>query len=139
MVVRTRGPVHSTQVSPCGSAGSPATRDWPGWRNFLRSPPRQPPRELQFPTRKETRRNSQLLTFLSPTRTHELPDIVRDRNRAIRSNTVSMAPAKTASKDKYSVILPTYNERRNLPIMAWLLNRTFTEAYVFSPFLPARQ
>merc|ERR1712000_219270 len=47
---------------------------------------------------------------------------------AIRSNTVTMAPAKTASKDKYSVILPTYNERRNLPIMAWLLNRTFTEA-----------
>ncbi|PHH83913.1 hypothetical protein CDD83_2800 [Cordyceps sp. RAO-2017] len=38
-----------------------------------------------------------------------------------------MAPEKTASKDKYSVILPTYNERRNLPIMTWLLNRTFTE------------
>lgn len=41
-----------------------------------------------------------------------------------------MAPAKSATKDKYSIILPTYNERRNLPIMAWLLNRTFTEAYV---------
>ena len=39
-----------------------------------------------------------------------------------------MAPVKTATKDKYSVILPTYNERRNLPIMAWLLNRTFTGA-----------
>jgi len=39
-----------------------------------------------------------------------------------------MAPK--ATKDKYSVILPTYNERRNLPIMAWLLNRTFTERYV---------
>ncbi|PHH65058.1 hypothetical protein CDD81_3456 [Ophiocordyceps australis] len=37
-----------------------------------------------------------------------------------------MASAK-ASRDKYSVILPTYNERRNLPIMVWLLNRTFTE------------
>jgi len=35
-----------------------------------------------------------------------------------------MAPIK---KDKYSVILPTYNERRNLPIITWLLNRTFTE------------
>ena len=35
-------------------------------------------------------------------------------------------PAKT-QKDKYSVILPTYNERRNLPIITWLLNRTFTE------------
>lgn len=38
-----------------------------------------------------------------------------------------MAPI---SKDKYSVILPTYNERRNLPIITWLLNRTFTEQYV---------
>lgn len=39
-----------------------------------------------------------------------------------------MAPTKASGKDKYSVILPTYNERRNLPIMAWLLHRTFTEA-----------
>lgn len=39
-----------------------------------------------------------------------------------------MAPTKKNGGDKYSVILPTYNERRNLPIMAWLLNRTFTEA-----------
>ncbi|MCJ1398517.1 dolichol-P-mannose synthesis [Xylographa trunciseda] len=30
-------------------------------------------------------------------------------------------------KDKYTVILPTYNERRNLPIIIWLLNKTFTE------------
>lgn len=28
---------------------------------------------------------------------------------------------------KYSVILPTYNERHNLPIIIWLLNKTFTE------------
>lgn len=27
---------------------------------------------------------------------------------------------------KYSVILPTYNERRNLPVLVWLLHRTFT-------------
>jgi len=26
-----------------------------------------------------------------------------------------------------SVILPTFNERQNLPIITWLLNRTFTE------------
>lgn len=39
-----------------------------------------------------------------------------------------MAPKATkASKEKYSVILPTYNERKNLPIITWLLNRTFTE------------
>ncbi|KAL3469836.1 nucleotide-diphospho-sugar transferase [Aspergillus californicus] len=29
--------------------------------------------------------------------------------------------------NKYSVILPTYNERRNLPIICWLLERTFRE------------
>ncbi|KAL7009810.1 dolichol-P-mannose synthesis [Cystobasidiomycetes sp. EMM_F5] len=29
--------------------------------------------------------------------------------------------------DKYSVILPTYNERRNLPIVVWLLARMFSE------------
>jgi dolichol-phosphate mannosyltransferase len=39
-----------------------------------------------------------------------------------------MAPAKkSGSKDLYSVILPTFNERQNLPIITWLLNRTFTE------------
>lgn len=46
-----------------------------------------------------------------------------------------MAPTKTASSgDKYSVILPTFNERKNLPIVAWLLNRTFTEKY--APEIP---
>lgn len=29
--------------------------------------------------------------------------------------------------NKYSVILPTYNERRNLPIITWLIQKTFTE------------
>jgi hypothetical protein len=37
-------------------------------------------------------------------------------------HTITMAP-----KDKYSILLPTYNERRNLPIITWLLNRTFSE------------
>ena len=32
-------------------------------------------------------------------------------------------------QNKYSVILPTYNERRNLPIICWLLERTFREKY----------
>lgn len=35
---------------------------------------------------------------------------------------------------KYSVILPTYNERKNLPVIVWLLAKTFTEKWVhFSP------
>ncbi|KDN33643.1 hypothetical protein RSAG8_13272, partial [Rhizoctonia solani AG-8 WAC10335] len=28
---------------------------------------------------------------------------------------------------KYSVILPTYNERKNLPVIVWLLAKTFNE------------
>ena len=41
-----------------------------------------------------------------------------------------MAKSKSDKGDKgnkYTVILPTYNERKNLPIITWLLNRTFTE------------
>ncbi|KUJ17658.1 mannose phospho-dolichol synthase [Mollisia scopiformis] len=32
-----------------------------------------------------------------------------------------------APRNKYSVILPTYNERKNLPIIVWLLNDSFTK------------
>ncbi|KAI9796261.1 MAG: dolichol-P-mannose synthesis [Piccolia ochrophora] len=38
-----------------------------------------------------------------------------------------MAPTPSAKTNKYSVIIPTYNERRNLPIITWLLAKTFTE------------
>ncbi|KAI9726212.1 MAG: dolichol-P-mannose synthesis [Chrysothrix sp. TS-e1954] len=39
-----------------------------------------------------------------------------------------MAGKKGQSQgDKYSVLLPTYNERRNLPIIVWLLAKTFEE------------
>ena len=31
---------------------------------------------------------------------------------------------------KYSVILPTYNERENLPIVVWLLAKVFNEKCV---------
>ncbi|KAK6538744.1 dolichol-P-mannose synthesis [Orbilia ellipsospora] len=30
--------------------------------------------------------------------------------------------------DKYSIILPTYNEKSNLPVIVWLLEKTFKEA-----------
>lgn len=36
-----------------------------------------------------------------------------------------MAKAK-AQKNKYSVILPTYNERQNLPVLVQMLYDTFT-------------
>lgn len=35
-----------------------------------------------------------------------------------------------AAQHKYSVLLPTYNERENLPLMVWLLDKTFTEKCV---------
>ncbi|RPB05451.1 nucleotide-diphospho-sugar transferase [Choiromyces venosus 120613-1] len=40
-----------------------------------------------------------------------------------------MAPRQPAKsgKDKYTIILPTYNERKNLPVITWLLEKTFTE------------
>lgn len=31
---------------------------------------------------------------------------------------------------KYSVLLPTYNERKNLPVIVWLLAKTFEEQCV---------
>ncbi|KAK5698167.1 dolichol-P-mannose synthesis [Elasticomyces elasticus] len=33
-----------------------------------------------------------------------------------------------AQKHKYSILLPTYNERRNLPIITYLLEQTFSQA-----------
>ena len=33
-------------------------------------------------------------------------------------------------KDKYSVLLPTFNERENLPIIVWLLVKYFTESEI---------
>ena len=33
------------------------------------------------------------------------------------------------AREKYSVLLPTYNERDNIAIVVWLLVRTFTERY----------
>ncbi|KAF6765880.1 glycosyltransferase family 2 protein [Ephemerocybe angulata] len=33
----------------------------------------------------------------------------------------------TSDTHKYSVILPTYNERKNLPVIVWLLAKTFQE------------
>ncbi|CAD0108313.1 unnamed protein product, partial [Aureobasidium uvarum] len=53
---------------------------------------------------------ARLFSFLATCKPQQLPIFI---NMAVRN--------------KYSVLLPTYNERRNLPIIAWLLNRTFTE------------
>lgn len=36
-------------------------------------------------------------------------------------------PTMASSADKYSVLLPTYNERENLPIIVYLLAKTFKQ------------
>jgi dolichol-phosphate mannosyltransferase len=41
------------------------------------------------------------------------------------AHTIIDMPAPSSGPDKYSVILPTYNERKNLPVITWLLARTF--------------
>lgn len=41
----------------------------------------------------------------------------------------------SSNTHKYSVILPTYNERKNLPIIIWLLAKTFKEKWVLSAWL----
>lgn len=43
----------------------------------------------------------------------------------------SVQVATDCVENKYSVILPTYNERNNLPIIVWLLAETFKEKCVY--------
>jgi hypothetical protein len=42
----------------------------------------------------------------------------------------SVQVATDCVENKYSVIIPTYNERNNLPIIVWLLAKTFKEKCV---------
>lgn len=53
--------------------------------------------------------------------------LLRDKIRPNTNFHINSTMAPKAQKDKYSVLLPTYNERANLGTMCWLLNRTFTE------------
>lgn len=46
------------------------------------------------------------------------------------TTTSTSSSSSSSTRDKYSVILPTYNERRNLPIVIWLLVRTFNQQSV---------
>jgi len=39
------------------------------------------------------------------------------------------------SKDKYSILLPTYNERENLPIIVWLIVKFMDEGLACSLFI----
>ena len=44
---------------------------------------------------------------------------------------------RTLKQHKYSVLLPTYNERDNIGIIIWLIIRSFEQWYAFAapPFL----
>lgn len=52
--------------------------------------------------------------------------IVALLNLPYRISVIRTVSRNTAG-NKYSVILPTYNERKNLPIIVWLLAKTFSE------------
>lgn len=53
---------------------------------------------------------------------------VVDQNTEIQFHQKPRAAGfEMAAANKYSVILPTYNERKNLPIICWLIEKTFRE------------
>jgi len=58
---------------------------------------------------------------ISPSLPHHSLDFLLSHAHSSSTSAAAMA------KDKYSILLPTYNERRNLPIITWLLEKTFTE------------
>lgn len=49
------------------------------------------------------------------------------RSRSKRPSSKRGRRSPSARPHKYSVIIPTYNERRNLPIITYLLQKTFSE------------
>ncbi|XP_005074489.1 dolichol-phosphate mannosyltransferase subunit 1 isoform X1 [Mesocricetus auratus] len=51
---------------------------------------------------------------------------------ASRGGAASPRPpqGRSSRQDKYSVLLPTYNERENLPLIVWLLVKSFSESAI---------
>jgi dolichol-phosphate mannosyltransferase len=39
-----------------------------------------------------------------------------------------MSASASSSKDKYSILLPTYEERENLPLIVWMIDKAMSEA-----------
>ncbi|XP_031412466.1 dolichol-phosphate mannosyltransferase subunit 1-like [Meleagris gallopavo] len=52
----------------------------------------------------------------------------RERRLAMRCREEPRCDMAARSGNKFSVLLPTYNERENLPLVVWLLVRTFRES-----------
>lgn len=59
-----------------------------------------------------------------------LPYFMSENGHAVLEVEDASLHRNTMTAHKYSVLLPTYNERENLPIITWLLARTFTQENV---------
>ena len=55
---------------------------------------------------------------------------MEDNHAILTVDDASQNPSSIMTVNKYSVLLPTYNERENLPIITWLLAKTFTQENV---------
>jgi len=55
-------------------------------------------------------------------------EIVKRNEEYIENQFLEASESGEYVEDKYSVLLPTYNERDNLPIIIWLINKYFTES-----------
>jgi hypothetical protein len=62
----------------------------------------------------------------SPTEVQFTTVVVAPPANAVDTSPTQLAKMGT-SKDKYSVILPTYNERQNLPVLVQMLYDVFTK------------
>lgn len=51
----------------------------------------------------------------------------RFTNKRVKEKVTEILAAMASKGDKYSVILPTYNERQNLPVLIQLLSDVFTK------------
>lgn len=108
--VRDSGRVTRPRVSPINDT-SPSPKHIPSRRNISReTPPTHSFRTVLF-----------LYTHIHTSQPLQLAVMSRE-----------------STKNKYSIILPTYNERKNLPIVVWLIEKAFTEQCVPTslPFPP---
>ena len=55
----------------------------------------------------------------STTQRTELADII------LNSSRLRFLCYQDMTANKYSIVIPTYNERKNLPILCWLIEKTF--------------
>lgn len=74
------------------------------------------------------RKTGLLLSIHFQQTTNNKPKLRTSLNLGIYLTPTTQHTMSTPSTPTYSVILPTYNERTNLPLIFWLLNETFTRS-----------